>query len=77
MLSNFTQKKYITLGREICVLQIDKVEINTACGRQSYLHVLHNYVQKDLKIQILIKQLLTKYKILKKFPQISHTHKKS
>ena len=33
------------------------------------------YVQKNFKIQIAIKQLLTKYKIFKKLPQISHIHK--
>ena len=33
------------------------------------------YVQKDFKILTLIKQLLTKYQIFTKLPQISHSHK--
>ena len=32
-------------------------------------------MQKDFEIRTLIKQLLTKYQIFTKLPQISHTHK--
>ena len=32
-------------------------------------------MQKDFQIQTLMKQLLTKYKIFPKLPQISHIHK--
>ena len=39
------------------------------------LHMSVTYVQKDLKIQTLIKQLLTNYQIFKKLPQISHIRK--
>ena len=34
----------------------------------------HMHVQKDFKIRTLIKQLLTKYQIFTKLPQISHIH---
>ena len=33
------------------------------------------YVQKNFQIQTLIEQLLTKYQIFTKLPQISHLHK--
>ena len=33
------------------------------------------YVQKDFQIQTSVKQLLTKYQIFKKLPQIEHIHK--
>ena len=39
------------------------------------LHVSVTYVQKDLKIRTLIKQLLTSYQIFTKLPQISRIRK--
>ena len=51
-----------------------KKKWNVVCGRKSQLYVSH-YVQKDCWIRALIKQLLTKYQIFTKLPQISHTHK--
>ena len=34
-----------------------------------------NYVRKNFQIRTLIKKLFTKYRFLKKLPQISHIHK--
>ena len=39
------------------------------------IHVCVTHVQKNFQIQILIKQLFTKYQILTKLPQISHIQK--
>ena len=74
MLGDFTVKN-AELGREICIqLKIDKVK--TKCGvRQIITMIRVTHVQKDFKIQTLIKQLLTKYQIFMKLPQISHIHK--
>ena len=46
------------------------------CGvLQTSTIICITYVQKEFKICTLIKQLLAKYKIYKKLPQISHIHK--
>ena len=57
-------------------MKIDWVE--TKCGvRQIITIICVTYVQKDYQIRALIKQLLTKYQICTKLPQISHFHKNS
>ena len=46
------------------------------CGVQQKITIkCVTYVQKDFKIQTLIKQLLIKNQIFMKLPQISHIHK--
>ena len=44
------------------------------CAADNHI-VFVAYVQKDLKIRTLIKQLLIEYQIFKKLHQISHIHK--
>ena len=68
--------KNAKLEREIYIyLKIDKVEMKCAV-LQIIIIICVTRVQKIfLKIQTLIKQLLTKYQIFTILPQISHFHK--
>ena len=45
------------------------------CAADIHNYMCHIYVQKDFQIRTLIKQLLIKYQIFTKLPQISHIHK--
>ena len=75
MLGNFSVKNPLKLGRDIRIkLKIEQVK--TKCGAWELITVIHaTSVQKNFWIPTFIKQLLRKYQILKKSPQISDIHK--
>ena len=72
-LGDFTVKNPAKLEREICIeLKIDYVE--TKCAVLQIIITCVTHMQKNFEIRTSIKQLLTKYQILTKLPQIPHSH---
>ena len=77
MLGDFTVKKTVKLGREICIsLKIDEEDTKCCVWLIITIICVTNCAKGFFETNFLIKikQLLTKYQIFTKLPQISHTH---
>ena len=64
------------IGKRNLYLSENRLSRNEMCYAVENTIICVTYVQKNFEIQTFIKQLLTKYQILTKLPEISHIHKK-